>query len=131
MNIHLTLHLSRGICILPQLGLAAPEKRSPCSCNSHFQTFFYFFMALYFSSAPRSSGIFHLDLNLLSNIFQSSASVGQHKYFLNSSRIAQQPWGRIYRWYFGQPDIARRCRSLLFPGVSALLQVSIEPLRAC
>ena len=50
MEIHLTQHLPRGICNWHRPGLAAPGKRSPCSCNIHSQI----------SWAPSWQYVFHL-----------------------------------------------------------------------
>ena len=93
---------------------------------------FGFFMAICFpSSAPTAWGTFHLFLNFSSMFLHCLGPVGQHKYSSqNSARITPQTLGM--RWWFGQPgsDTTRRRRSLLLPGVSVLLPVLIQLLRA-
>ena len=132
MKIYLIQHLPREICIMHLPGLAAPGKRK---LKYSLPDFFSLFMAICFPcSAPRVWGAFHLVLNFSPTFFQSSRSVGQVKYSpcnSSSAGLLSRPGGQIYRWWFGQPatDTVRKCTSILVPGVSALLSISIQLLR--
>ena len=90
MKNHLTHSVSTAICILHRPGLAAPGKRSPCSCNSQRLISLICFPC----RAPRVWGTFNLVLNFSSTLFYASGLVGLWKYLsYNSARMAWQTWG--------------------------------------
>ena len=122
MKIHLTQHLHRGICSLHQQGLAALGKRSLYNCNIHSQISLASSWRYVSHLVPQEPGS-ELPLNLFL-VFRSGRA-GQI-FFLDFSKDGPANFGDEFTY----GDTVRMCTFLLFPGVSLLLPVSIQLLRA-
>ena len=131
MKIHLTHNLPRGINILCYSGIAAPVKKTLVVVVVIARFLWLLHGNMLPIYCPYNIGDIPSGSKL--HLFPVTRVVGQPKYSSwNLARMVWQTWGRIYRWWFGQPtsDTARWYMLLLLPYASELFPVSFQLLSA-